>query len=663
MLTWAVDNMQPHFGERVLISPFRFRVLLLLLAVVPNCVYAQNALPARDTQAGWIPFANTTIVAGVAGEASGPVARVWFDGAAPVAQLPGGEIYRWSESSGWSPLANAIAPERPRSRSVPKPRPDARLTLVHPLSPHVAYALGDQIYRSDDGGIHWTGLTRYRSLSILGETLADLALNPLDPEDLLVASDLGLWRSRDGGLTWFHAGDGLPSFSATKILGFPEGTRGLEVRLRDGRALEWVPGSVYGWKLLDAASPALRGRIPAAVRKLGSRASAWDFTGSQVYVGRDDGTLLATADDGLNWREYSQPGLKAIRAVYANPADERMALAVAESDSGETLLLRTLNAGAFWDNWTPQGLPSRSWDAAAPAFDQGALFLLDGVTAFRFTVDFRSMSPPSSGIPFRLEGLPARAVDLRVDPSGTLLFALAENRGVFSADAPMIGASVPAAPGTGPTGTAAPTLVRNAADLGRAPATPGALLSVYGAPFLRLRANGVDAALLGKRPGNAQVQLPYGLVSSQVELSFEGDRSPSRTLTLPLRPAQPAIFLHPDGNPFVLQPENGLFMDENNPVAPGSRFQVLLSGLGAVTPDWPAGMAAPLANPPAVLAPVEAFVNGLRIPVLKATLAPGYAGIYLVEMELPAVLDEGLAELRIVAAGNASNPVGIHVAY
>lgn len=88
-----------------------------------------------------------------------------------------------------------------------------------------------------------------------------------------------------------------------------------------------------------------------------------------------------------------------------------------------------------------------------------------------------------------------------------------------------------------------------------------------------------------------------------------------------------------------------------------------MTGLGAVSPDWPAGMAAPAENPPIVLAPMEAFVNGLRIPVLRATLAPGYAGIYLVELELPAVLDEGVAALQLLASGTASNRVPIHIAY
>lgn len=624
----------------------RLRALLLLCAALPLCAWAQTSGPARAGLAGWAPFGNTNVLAGVAGSASGPVERVWFEGGAPLVQLPDGEVYRFAEGSEWTFVESPSVPPRPPDSPVRIRRADMSSILAHPMARQTVFAIGRQVYRSDDSGAQWTGLTRYRDVSILGDTLVDLALNPLDPDDLLVASDLGVWRSRDAGLTWFHAGEGLPNFAASRILSFPEGTRGLRILLRDGRSLEWVPGSVYGWKLLDPASPLARESVPPAISRLGNRVSAWDAAAGRAYAGRDDGTLLASDDGGRTWREYAQPNLNVIRSLHVDPADDRVALAVAESDAGETILLRTLNGGSFWDNWTPAGMPP-SWDAAAPAWEQGALFLADGSTLYRFPVDFRAMSVPAAGASFPVEGLPARAVDLRLDPSGTMLFAVAANRGVFSVDVP---------------GMSATPMVRHAADLSRGPATPGALLSVYGQPFRRLRANGADAVLLGGSPGNAQVQLPYGLSSDRVELAIEGsDRT--RSLALALRRAAPSVFLHPDGNPFVIHPENGLFMDENNPLAPGTRFQAMLTGLGAVTPDWPAGMAAPMENPPAVLATVEAFVNGLRVPVIRATLAPGYAGIYLVEMELPAVMNDGLAELRIVAGGVSSNPVAIHVAY
>lgn len=631
-----------------MIASKQSRAILLLLAALSCSVFSQDALTARAGWDGWVPFGNTSILAGVAGATTGPVARVWFENASPAVQLPGKEVFRLSSRADWVPSDQIVPPDRTSNRETPATPAGMRIVVGHPLEPTLLYAIGSQVYRSDDAGSHWTSLTRYRGISLIGEDLSDLAVNPLDPDDLVVASDLGVWRSRDGGNSWFNLGEGLPNFPVSRILAFPEGTHGLQVALSDGRVLEWLPGSVYGWKLIDPASPAVRRRVPAAARAFGAQLTAWESVREQLYVGLGNGSILASSDGGANWREFAQSGLGAVSSLAVDPTDERIAIAVAESTSGERVLLRTLNGGAFWDDWTPPSLRGTAWTAAAPAWEQGALLISANERLLRFDVDFRAMIRPVSSTSFRLDGLPADVVDLRLDPSGTLLFAVSRNTGIFTTELP----GIPRSP-----------MVRRSADLSRGAAAPGSLLSVYGEPLQRLRANGQNAALLGERPGNTQVQLPYGLSSDRVELTFENAASQTQTMALPLRRAVPSIFLHPDGNPFILHPGNGLFMDENNPLRPGTRFQVLLTGLGAVTPDWPTGMAAPLENPPEVLARVEAFVNELSVPVTRATLAPGYAGIYLVEIELPAVADDGLTELRIVADGNSSNPVPLHVSY
>ena len=631
-----------------MIASKQSRAILLLLAALSCSVFSQDALTSRAGWEGWVPFGNTSILAGVAGATTGPVARVWFENASPAVQLPGKEIFRLSSRADWVPSDQIAPPDRTSNRETPATPAGMKIVLGHPLEPTLLYAIGSQVYRSDDAGSHWTSLTRYRGISLIGEDLSDLAVNPLDPDDLLVASDLGVWRSRDGGNSWFNLGEGLPNFPVSRILAFPEGAHGLQVALSDGRVLEWLPGSVYGWKLLHPASPAVRRRAPAAARAFGAQLTAWESVREQLYVGLGNGSILASSDGGATWREFAQSGLGAVSSLAVDPTDERIAIAVAESTSGERVLLRTLNGGVFWDDWTPPSLRGTAWTAAAPAWEQGALLISANERLLRFDVDFRAMIRPVSSTSFRLDGLPADVVDLHLDPSGTLLFAVSRNTGIFTTELP----GIPRSP-----------MARRSADLSRGAAAPGSLLSVYGEPLQRLRANGPYAALLGERPGNTQVQLPYGLSSDRVELTFENAASQTRTMALPLRRAVPSIFLHPDGNPFVLHPGNGLFMDENNPLRPGTRFQVLLTGLGAVTPDWPTGMAAPLENPPEVLARVEALVNELSVPVTRATLAPGYAGIYLVEIELPAVADDGLTELRIVADGNSSNPVPLHVSY
>jgi uncharacterized protein (TIGR03437 family) len=81
--------------------------------------------------------------------------------------------------------------------------------------------------------------------------------------------------------------------------------------------------------------------------------------------------------------------------------------------------------------------------------------------------------------------------------------------------------------------------------------------------------------------------------------------------------------------------------------------------LGKVRPDWPAGLPAPMENPPVVDAQVHAFLDGSEIPVTSATLAPGYIGFYVVEVQLPAIANLGTSELHLTAAGRESNRVQV----
>ncbi len=78
-------------------------------------------------------------------------------------------------------------------------------------------------------------------------------------------------------------------------------------------------------------------------------------------------------------------------------------------------------------------------------------------------------------------------------------------------------------------------------------------------------------------------------------------------------------------------------------------------------PDWPAGLEAPLQNAPKVVAPVQAFLDGSPVEVTQATLAPGYIGFYLIEVQIPRIANSGAEELYVEAEGQASNRVRLYV--
>jgi len=104
-----------------------------------------------------------------------------------------------------------------------------------------------------------------------------------------------------------------------------------------------------------------------------------------------------------------------------------------------------------------------------------------------------------------------------------------------------------------------------------------------------------------------------------------------------------------------------VLLDVMNTAHSNSRLQILATGLGAVKPDWPAGMPGPFDDPPQVVAPTQAFLDRAPVEVTRAVLAPGYIGLYLVEVQLPALVNAGPAELYIGSGDQQSNRVRIWI--
>jgi uncharacterized protein (TIGR03437 family) len=130
-------------------------------------------------------------------------------------------------------------------------------------------------------------------------------------------------------------------------------------------------------------------------------------------------------------------------------------------------------------------------------------------------------------------------------------------------------------------------------------------------------------------------------------------------MALPVENVSPAIFVDRDGTPLVLNADSGVLLDAMNPARSSGRLQVLMTGLGRVRPDWPAGVAGPADEPPRVLAPVRAYLDRAPLEVTRAVLAPGYIGLYLVEIHLPAVVNAGSAELYLESDTRESNRVRV----
>ena len=80
---------------------------------------------------------------------------------------------------------------------------------------------GSRVFRSDDAGAHWLD----RTAGLPGLPINAVAVDPTDANRVWVAADLGVYESLDGGATWHHYFNGLPSAYVGDLLFHPQARR------------------------------------------------------------------------------------------------------------------------------------------------------------------------------------------------------------------------------------------------------------------------------------------------------------------------------------------------------------------------------------------------------------------------------------------------------
>lgn len=585
------------------------RCALLLGALIPLSVaFAQAPADARNQfHPDWRHIGNAAVELALASPASGAVERAWFspDGSRLFVRTATGRVFQTVDFEKWQPSA-ATPPEPPESAG-------GQAVRSNLLNPQRLYAFGQNVLRSDDGGGSWTNVTAYQHSSVIGGGMRDLAVSPLDSDDVVVANDAGVWRSLDGGLTWAGLNDSLPNLPVRKLAALPQGSRGVRLLADGAGVIEWAPGEKQAWRTVAPDPPA-----------------------SDDSIKR---TLAATLSSDLTTRTpAAERG--AVEGIWVDPKDPRTALAALGGTRGPRVL-RTINGGQFWDDVTAD-LPEGRAHGVVADRATGAVYVATDRGVFFTRADLNAAAPPTNWT--RLAGLPeAAALDLRLDGDGNQLFVALEGYGVYAALAPHRLGSL--------------RLV-NAADFSQRPAAPGSLLSVLGGRILTARAGALDFPVLAATDSETQIQVPFAARGGSLSVALDTGQG-SFQLVLPVENVSPAVFIDRDGTPLVLNADSGVLLDAMNPVHSNGRLQILATGLGRVRPDWPAGRAGPIDEPPKVVAAVRASLDRTPLEVTRAVLAPGYIGLYLVEVQLPPVVNAGPAELYLESEGRESNHVRI----
>lgn len=221
--------------------------------------------------------------------------------------------------------------------------------------------------------------------------------------------------------------------------------------------------------------------------------------------------------------------------------------------------------------------------------------------------------------------------------------------------------------------------VVNSASYASGPAAPGGILSLFGVGFgsnwasagppvsslasIQVKVGGVTAPapLFYASPSLVNFQLPYEATgTTQITLVREDGKTVS--VSIPVGEAQPGLFAA-DGSgtgSAAATLGDGSLLNSSNPVARGDYAVLYATGLGRVSPSVATGVAATAAVN--CVNKVTVTIGGRTVVPDYAGLTPGFAGLYQINVRVPADLAaSGDVPVSVNVAGAISNAVTIAV--
>ena len=618
-----------------ILPPLRRVILGLLLAAV-----------AAAQPANWRKVGSSAVELLLASPATGPVENVWFsaDGGVLYARTHSGKVFETADYETWQPSAGTGEPSTltaaPQVSRIPEPG-----SRVVGDSFGRTYALGRHLFRSSDGGRTWENLSAFKTDSVIGFAQHSVATSPASLDQIVVANDFGVWRSMDGGLSWAGLNQLLPNLAVRRILSAPNGAAGTRVAVDGMGSMELPPGATVWQPVNDRTLAVEDAQLRLYSARVGADARSYAVADKVVYVGTADGRILLSRDGGATFAPTNTGAAKGpVVRRFVDPSRPDVALAALAGGTDTPHVLRTTNFGTFWDA-IDYNLPAVAVHAVTAERAAGAVYVATDRGVFWTRIDLdNASSTPATWIP--LNGLPAAAAtDVYLDAAGVQLYAAIDGYGVYA---------------TAPPHRLRSMRLVNAADFSTRAAAPGSLMSVVGGRVSAVRGGNLDYPVLAAADDASQIQVPFEAEGPNVTLALQTAAGNVR-LGMQVQSVSPAIFVAHDGSPMLQDAESGLLLDARKTAHAGSRVLVFATGLGKVTPDWPSGVPARVDNPPVVAAAIRAFLNGAPVQVRSATLAGGYIGFYVVELQLPALNNGGPAELYITADGVESNRVQITI--
>ena len=213
--------------------------------------------------------------------------------------------------------------------------------------------------------------------------------------------------------------------------------------------------------------------------------------------------------------------------------------------------------------------------------------------------------------------------------------------------------------------------VENAASGQQNIAAPGSIVSLYGSGLAQMTQpagsfplpfelggasvdiNNTAVPLIFASAGQINAQVPFGTPLGGATISVNVAGNAVGIGTFVAQAAAPGLFLI-NGNQAAAVNQDGSVNGPNQPAASGSAMAVYLTGLGAVDNPVASGVAAPSSPLSRATGVITATIGGQSAPIQFAGLAPGFVGLYQVNIVVPQ-LAAGSYPLQVAVAGAGSN--------
>jgi uncharacterized protein (TIGR03437 family) len=158
------------------------------------------------------------------------------------------------------------------------------------------------------------------------------------------------------------------------------------------------------------------------------------------------------------------------------------------------------------------------------------------------------------------------------------------------------------------------------------------------------------------------VQVPFELAGRNSALvTLRAPGGASNSVDVPVLGAQPGLFLIDGSNGAFLHGATNAVITPSSPASKGEVIVLYCTGLGPVSNQPPTGALSSLAVLSEALVRPRVTIGGFNADVAFAGLAPGFIGLYQINVTIPAAVASGSIDLTVESNGITSNTAKLAV--